>query len=51
MNKGTVEQYQRQENVSMKKRFLSTKQRTKAGKQDFINGEYEDIEEEDDRKL
>ena len=30
---------------------VSTKQRTKAGKQDFINGEYEDIEEEDDRKL
>ena len=30
---------------------VSTKQRTKAKKQDFINGEYEDIEDENDRKF
>jgi hypothetical protein len=30
LNKNTVEQYQRQEKVAMKKRFLSTKQRTKS---------------------
>jgi UPF0716 protein FxsA len=30
---------------------VSTKKRTKAKKQDFINGEYEDIEDENDRKF
>ena len=30
---------------------VSTKQSTKNKKQNFINGEFEDIEEEDDRKL
>ena len=30
---------------------VSTKQRTKAKKQDFINGEYEDIEDENDTKF
>jgi UPF0716 protein FxsA len=31
-------------------RKISTKQRTSDKKQDFINGEYEDIEEEDDNR-
>ena len=30
---------------------VSTKQRTKPKKQDFINGEFEDIEDENDRKF
>ena len=30
---------------------VSTKQKPNAKKQDFINGEYEDIEDENDRKL
>ena len=30
---------------------VSTKQKTKDKKQDFINGEFEDIEDENDRKL
>ena len=30
---------------------VSTKQKTNNKKQDFINGEFEDIEDEDDRKL
>ena len=30
MSKRTVEQYQREENVAMKKRFLATKHKTKA---------------------
>ena len=30
---------------------VSTKQRAKTKKQDFINGEYEDIEDENDRKF
>ena len=30
---------------------VSTKQRTKTKKQDFIDGEYEDIEDENDRKF
>jgi UPF0716 protein FxsA len=30
---------------------VSTKQKTNNTKQDFINGEYEDIEDENDRKL
>ena len=30
---------------------VSTKKRPNHSKQDFINGEYEDIEDEDDRKL
>ena len=30
---------------------VSSKQRAEARKQDFINGEYEDIEDENDRKL
>ena len=30
---------------------VSTKQRTNRAKQDFINGEYEDIEDENDRKF
>ena len=30
---------------------VSTKQKTNNTKQDFINGEFEDIEDEDDRKL
>ena len=32
-------------------RKVSTKQKTNNKKQDFINGEFEDIEDEDDRKL
>ena len=32
-------------------RKVSTKQKTKNTKQDFINGEFEDIEDENDRKL
>ena len=32
-------------------RKVSTKKRTNNTNQDFINGEYEDIEDEDDRKL
>ena len=30
---------------------VSTKQRSNKTKQDFINGEYEDVEEDDDRKF
>ena len=30
---------------------VSTKQRSRDKKQDFINGEFEDIEDEDDRKI